>query len=150
MFEAWNLPLPVLVWLANAFFVVLTIVIIFMTLHWIVEPPRSFAEGIIEAHKVVIVGGVSLAAVAIVEVVSVAPKLTPDNLAIVVIGVIVLCGDALFGVGLFAAALARSDKIIARKKIDLPAFWQIVLGVLVFVVATIVITKFKFIDISLS
>lgn len=143
-------PVPVLVWLPNAFFIVLTVVIIFLTLNWIADPPRSFAEGIIEAHKVIIVGGVSLAAVAVVEVISIAPKLDPNYLAVVIIGATVLVCDAFFGLALFTAALVRYEKIRATNRIDRAAFWQVFCGVLVFGIAICVIVKFKYIDIDLT
>lgn len=144
------MPLPVLIWLPNALFVFLTVTIVFMTLYWMMEPPRSRAEAIIEAHKVIIVGGVSLAAVAVVEVISIAPKLTQHNLSLVVIGATVLVCDAFFGLGLFAAALVRNERIRATNRIDRAAFWQIVCGLLVFGIATSVVVKFKYIDYDIS
>lgn len=144
------MPLPVLIWLPNVFFVIVAVLIVFLTLYGIMEPPRSRAEAIIEAHKVIIVGGISLAAVAVVEVIAIAPKLTAHNLSLVLIGATVLVGDAFFGLGLFAAALVRDEKIRTSKGIDRGTFWQVVCGLLVFVVAACVIVQFKFIDYNIS
>jgi hypothetical protein len=142
--------LPVLVWLPNAIFVVFTVVLVFMILQWVVVPPRSRAEAIFEAHKVVVVGGFSLAAVGIIELVVVASKAPQVFMTQIVVGAIVLLVDALFGLGLFAAALVQYERVRETQTCDTSRLLQVAFGVFLFVVAASVAVIFKSFEAQLS
>src|SRR5947209_4054158 len=140
--------MSVTVWLMNILLIGLVIALVFITLKLIVQPPRTLVEGVFEAHKVVLVGGVNLAGVALVEAILLAPKLPQDQLAFVIDGQIGLVFDALVGVGLFSAALARRTNQVSR--MDWWFLLQIVLGLIVFGTATYVAFKYKYIDFLIS
>lgn len=142
-----SLALPALVWLTNAFFVITAIFIIFMTLRLIAHPPRSHAEAILEAHKVVIVAAFSLASVAIIEVIEVAPKLPEDGIGTAILGALVLLGVIFCGLGLFTVALVQDEEIRKKQAID----WvQVGFGLFLFLVTTVVAVEFKNIDAQVS
>ena len=143
------MPLPVVAWLANVVFVVIPVMFSFMTLTWMIDPPHSFGEGLFEAHKVILVAGVTLAGVAIVEAIVLAAKLAKDDLVAVLAGGLILFIDAFFGVGLFSAALLYG---VREKTYDIngPLLWQIIMGLIVITVAIYIAIWYKYIDCRIS
>ena len=86
----------ILVWLPNAVLVGLAVGLVFLMFQVAFEPPKSRAEALFEAHKVVVVASFSLAAVAIIEVIEYAIK--PGHGAFeatFIVGVLTLLVDAL-------------------------------------------------------
>ena len=68
------------VWLINVLLVFTVVGLILMTVKMIARPPRSFPEGVFEAHKVVLVGNVNFAGVGFIETLLLAHKLKlPDH-----------------------------------------------------------------------
>ena len=71
-------PLPILVWLSNVVFVGIPVAISLMAPSFLV-PPASFAEALLECHKVILVGAVTLSGVALVEVIFVFKVLVDEE-----------------------------------------------------------------------
>jgi hypothetical protein len=137
--------MSLVIWLTNVLFVGAIVAVVFMTLNWIMRPPGSIAEGVLEAHKVVIVAGVNLAGVALIEAALLTPKLPPDQLSIISNGQIGLFFDAVFGGCLFIAALS-----IRRPHVGWSLGFQALFGLVVFGVAASVAYKYESIEYHIS
>jgi uncharacterized membrane protein YidH (DUF202 family) len=143
--------LPAVLWGINVLFVLLIVAVVFMAHGFIVRPPQSWAEGVFEAHKVVVVGTVTLAGVGIVEIVALAFRLhAPDQQVFVLLVVAVLLGDAILGLGLFTAALAYDGQVRAHRRMDRSSYLQVAFGLALFAVASYVVFKCKCIDVGSS
>jgi hypothetical protein len=142
-----KMPGPVVAWLANVLFVVFAVLVAFMTLRLMIAPPRSFDEGLFEAHKIILVGGVTLAGVAIVEAFLLAHKLTDSNVVFLLWGLLGLFFDALFGALLFSSALLHGANSHGNAQIDL---LQFVLGLVVLIVAVFIALRFKYVECHMS
>jgi hypothetical protein len=130
-------------WL-NVIDAVVIIGVVFMTLRLIVNPPRSFAEGWLEAHKVVVVGAVTLCGVALIEVYQFT-QLTHELKSQEYVEILraVLYYDAILGTCLLVAALTGSERVRKNKQIDALLLSQSALGVLVFGTAVYIASAFR-------
>jgi hypothetical protein len=137
-----------LVWLPNAAFVVLMVIVVFMTQSLEFNLPRSLAEGLAESNKVIIVGGVSLAAAFIVEAFAITDKLDKSDLRHILLAVAVLLLSCAFGVYLFGLALTQDDRLRART--DGAAVVQFSCGLFLFVLVALIVYWFKTIEDALQ
>lgn len=126
------LPIDVIV-------IALVVSVVFMSLKFIAQPPRHVVEGVFEAHKVILVGGVSLAGAASVELLLVAPKLA-DAALLQEAQTGLFCGTVI-AVVLLAGAVTRPPT--QTNRMDWLFLMQIVLGVVVLSAVTFVTYKFR-------
>ena len=140
------IPLPILVWLSNVVFVGIPVAIALMTPSFLV-PPSSFSEALLECHKVILVGAVTLSGVALVEVILIALKLGAgdqfNHARDCVIGVLVLLIAVIVGVVCYLLALITGAH-------HPPDIWQFALDLVILGTAIIVALKFKYIDFQIS
>jgi hypothetical protein len=140
------IPLPVLVWLSNVVFVGIPVAISLMTPSFLV-PPSSFAEALLESHKVILVGAVTLSGVALVEVILIALKLGAGDqfnyAKQCVIGGLVLLIALIIGVVCYMLALITGPH-------RHPDMWQFALDFMILATAVAVALKFKYIDCRIS
>lgn len=134
--------LPVLVWIPNAFVVVLTVLLVFLFLEGVVRPPRSRAEAVFEAHKVIVVASFSLAAAGVIEVFSFFTK-QPTAVIQSLVGAIALLFAALFGIVLFVAALMQDEHIRETGTCERIHWFQVGVGIFLFLFAATIEVKFK-------
>jgi hypothetical protein len=141
-----EVKMPEIIWLANVALAAIIVTMVFIALKLVVQPPRSAVEGVFEAHKVVVVGGITLAGVAVIEAILLAGKLSNEDASVVAIGGIVLLTNAFLGLGLFLAAIAGDEGVRNNPRISKKLIVQLALGLLVFGISVYVAYKYKYID----
>jgi hypothetical protein len=138
--------MAVLVWLANPVFVgipVVVTVIAFLTM----RSPQSLAEVILECQKIVLIGGLTLAGVAVVEIILFAVKRGRSirNVKFIVMGVLGLLADVIFASGLYLAALlytAQHHETNEYAELTI----ELIADLIVLAVAIMIAVRFKYLE----
>jgi hypothetical protein len=132
-----NVPVAILAWLANLVFLGIPVMIVFTTDLSLL--PRTFAVALLESHKIILIGAVTLAGVAVVETIYLSQKF-PQATQFYLIGVFFLFFTMFAGFLLFQNALAQDEDF----QINFSFCAQVALGFILLVFASALAITFKY------
>jgi hypothetical protein len=145
-----KMPVSAVAWLANLVFVAIPVAVCLMAMWFVVRPPKSGWDVLVESHKIILVAAVTLSGVTLIEGFLLAAKLGTKNvesLRIFVLGGLFLLMALALAVTFFLSVLVyEAYRHVGPDEDSFGFILQFIIGLWLLIVPIIIALKFKYLE----